>query len=730
MNLSMIISFAEKKTFTDKSKLLISKGERLFMKEQKRFPILQWIIRTLVIWVLEVIALCFMAWLFPEGIIVSDLRNAVIFIAIVGLLNAVLWPILTYLTLPLIAYTLGFFSLLLNGLILWLGSQLVGGITFSSFWWAVGAAIGITAITTIGSVLLTIDDDASFYRNALKRQARRSRKGEPVKPYPGVIFLEIDGLGERVLKRAIQDDFMPGLKNWLDRGSHKIIGWETDTSCQTGASQAGILLGSNQDMPAFRWVEKEKDNKITTSTGPHDAPQLEEEHSNGNGLLARNGRSRSNLFTGNAEDSILTYSRIMKRGRSRYIHSFFSSPYNFTRTFVLMIGEVFHEIRNRRHQVKNDIQPRMEEHRKGIYPLLRAFVTVLLRDINTYTLLGDIFQGEADAIYVTYAAYDEVAHHSGVEDPDAMETLMAIDKCFTRLEQAANESQRKYQFVVLSDHGQTNGATFKQRYGITLEELIRNLLPQDLRTYSALETKGDWNPVSSTLTDLASKDEKVTGAVVRTFTKNQTVDGVVMLGEDYQRYQDEKSGKVITPDQAQMIVLASGNLGLVYFTEWKERMSYEQIEAAFPGLIEKLVQHEGIGFVMIHSEQKGAMVVGEKGTYFLNDDRIEGENPLELFHTNAPAHLRRTDGFQHVPDLLINSFYDPVKDEAAAFEELIGSHGGMGGVQSFPFILYPTEWELEKISPIIGAENVYRVFKDKLELIVERDENLEQEPQK
>lgn len=687
------------------------------MKEQRKFPILRSIIRTLVIWVMQVIAILLMAWLFPSGIQVSSWVNAFIFIAIVGLLNAVLWPILTYVTLPLIAYTLGLFSLLLNGLIFWLGSHLVQGITFTSFWWAMAAAIGVTIITTIGSVLLTIDDDASFYRNALKRQARRARRDKAIKPYPGVIFLEIDGLSERTLRRAIQEGFMPTLKSWLDRGSHKVIRWETDTSCQTGASQAGILLGSNKDMPAFRWVEKEKGNKITTSTGPFDAPILEEEHSNGNGLLARNGRSRSNLFSGNAEDTILTYSRITKRGRSRYLSSFFSSPYNFTRTFVLMTGEIIHEIRSRGEQVRKDIQPRNEEHRKGKYPLLRAFATVFLRDVNTYTLLGDIFEGDADAVYVTYAAYDEVAHHSGVEDTDALQSLTKIDTCFSRLEQAANESQRKYQFVVLADHGQVNGATFKQRYGMTLEKCIRNLLPQDLKTYSALETNGDWSHVSSTMTDVANKDEKVTGAVVRSLTKNQTVDGVVMIGDDLKRYQDEKSGKVTTPDQAQMIVLASGNLGLVYFTEWEERMSYEQIEAAFPGMLEKLVQHEGIGFIMVRSEQKGALVIGGEGTYFLEDDHIEGENPLAVFHPNTPAHLRRTDSFKHVPDLLVNSFYDPQKNEAAAFEELIGSHGGLGGAQSFPFILYPAEWELEKLPPIIGAENVYRVLKNRLDVI-------------
>jgi len=46
----------------------------------------------------------------------------------------------------------------------------------------------------------------------------------------------------------------------------------------------------------------------------------------------------------------------------------------------------------------------------------------------------------------------------------------------------------------------------------------------------------------------------------------------------------------------------------------------------------------------------------------------------------------------------------------AAFEELIGSHGGLGGTQSKPFILHPSEWDLGK-EEIVGAENVCRIFK-------------------
>ena len=56
----------------------------------------------------------------------------------------------------------------------------------------------------------------------------------------------------------------------------------------------------------------------------------------------------------------------------------------------------------------------------------------------------------------------------------------------------------------------------------------------------------------------------------------------------------------------------------------------------------------------------------------------------------ASEHLLRTDGFEHVADIMVGSFYDPDLDEGCAFEELISFHGGIGGPQTRPFILHPT----------------------------------------
>lgn len=98
---------------------------------------------------------------------------------------------------------------------------------------------------------------ATLGLRVVQRVARRS--GERVAPdVPGIVYLEIDGLALPVPQRAMRDGNAPEMARWLEANTHRLAGWETDLSSQTGASQAGILLGSNDDIPAFRWVEKER----------------------------------------------------------------------------------------------------------------------------------------------------------------------------------------------------------------------------------------------------------------------------------------------------------------------------------------------------------------------------------------------------------------------------------------------------------------------------------------
>ena len=668
-----------------------------------------WIARTLLIWAIETVALVLLAELLP-GLSIDSWGTAIAASAAIGILNALLWPTLVYLTLPITVLTFGLLTLVLNGLIIWLASQFVPGMTITGFWTSVLIALGLTAINTFFSSLFAIDDDDSYYRNVLRKTIKRRVKPEE-SDVPGVFFLEIDGLSKPVLLRAIRNGHAPTLARWLETGSHRLVGWECDLSSQTGASQAGILFGNNFNMPAFRWYEKDT-GRTMVSNHPKDAAEMEQRQSNGAGLLVQQGVSMGNVFSGDAPVSIFTFSTIRDRARSRpqSLYSYFVAPYNFTRGLLLFLWDSVLEIRAARRQRQRDIRPRLDD-RGGVYPLLRATCTVFLRELSVYSLIGYMFAGVSSA-YTTFVGYDEVAHHSGVERDDALDVLRKIDQQLARLESAVKDTPRPYHFVVLSDHGQSQGTTFKQRYHITLEEFVQTLLSEQHKVEGMLKTGEGWGNVNAVLTDAIQDDEQTASRVLRRAVKHRTHDGNVVLGPEHEeiKRQEEMEAKADDDEKKKVIVLASGNLGLIYFTSWKERMSYEQVNAAFPRMIPGLTQHEGIGFVLVRSEQHGPMAIGANGVYYLKDDRIEGEDPLAAFGPNTAHHLRRTDSFPYVADIMVNSFYDPATDEVAAFEELVGSHGGLGGDQMHPFLMFPAEWELEN-EKIVGADAVYTVLK-------------------
>lgn len=386
------------------------------MEQRRPHPVRHPLIRILLIWAIESLALALIAYL-PVGISVADLPSAVLAAAVIGLLNALLWPMLTYILLPFAVFTLGLFALALNGVIIWLAGLLVPGFEVASLGAAVWTAIGLTAINTIASSLLTIDDDNSWFRNVVRRRARRMVRSEET-AVPGILFLEIDGLSAPVLKKGMREGCAPTMKRWLDQGSHRLQEWETDLSSQTSASQAGILHGNNHNIPAYRWYDRQR-RRIVSSSNLDEVARLERERSNGNGLLANGGASRGNLLSGDASIVSTTASAIkdFSRFHTTDFYAYFANPYNFIRTLLLAIWDIILEKWQFWQARRKNVQPRLDSHhRGGKYPLLRMFTTILMRELNIYTLIGDMYSGTPVA-YATFVGYDEVAHHSGVESP-------------------------------------------------------------------------------------------------------------------------------------------------------------------------------------------------------------------------------------------------------------------------------------------------------------------------
>jgi uncharacterized membrane protein YvlD (DUF360 family) len=630
-----------------------------------------------------------------SGVQVRDVGAAFAFAVLFGLVNALVWPLVIRFALPLTVLTLGLGVVVLNGAMVLLVAAIQPGLHVSSLLAGIAVALGVTIVNTAATSLLAIDDDEFWYRNVVKRHARRTAKPAAT-DVPGLFFLEIDGLGHDVLMRAIRDGNAPTMARWLREGTYELVRWETDWSSQTGASQAGLLHGDNDDMPAFRWWEKDRGKAIVTNH-PRDAMELERRHSNGRGLLFSNGASRANIVSGDAVHSLLTMSTAMKRDRPGRIgqdyFAYFANPYNLMRSVALSVREIVSELWSAAQQRRRDVRPRIE--RGFVYSLMRAWATVIQRDLQVEAVIADMYAGLPVA-YTTFLAYDEVAHHSGIERADALSTLRQVDRQIGRIEAARRHAPRPYRLVVLSDHGQSQGATFLQRYGKSLEAVVR-----DAAEAGAVGVAGHPDEalgfLGASLTEAGAGDSRMAGVVRRT-SRKRTVDGAVQLGREAAPQGEE------VPE---IVVMASGCLGLVSFPREPGRMTLERVEELYPRVVPALRGHPGVGFLMMRSEEHGAVAIGAHGVNFLEEDRVEGHDPLAPFGPNAPRHLRRTDGFPHCADIMLNSTYWEQMDEVAAFEELVGSHGGMGGAQSYPFLLHPAELELPD-EELVGPEAVHR----------------------
>jgi uncharacterized membrane protein YvlD (DUF360 family) len=623
----------------------------------------------LVSWLATGVAVMVAAAILP-GVHIDDFWGALLIAAIVAALNAVIPPVLAALRLPL-TLVLGFLLVLIaDALILLIAADVTDGVLrVDNFGWALLAALVVAAVSVVLAVILGSDDMSSI-RTAQRIAGRQGIiAGTDV---PGIVFLEIDGLALPVLRRAMRDGNAPIMARWLADGTHRLAEWETDLSSQTGASQAGILLGSNEDISAFRWVEKETATLMTCSAPP-DCAEIERRHATGIGLLIDGGASRGNLLSGEAEDVILTVSRMEAEKKSNPgYRAFLANGDNVTRTLVLLGWEVILEWTAALRAIRRDVQPR--GHRGGLYPLMRGALCVFVRDLIVSGVLTDMMRGRP-AVYATFSSYDEVAHHSGLERADTLEALRKLDGHFAEIERARRYAPRPYEIVVLSDHGQTQGATFKQRNGYGLDELVERSL-----------SRGG-------VAGIAGGDEQssMVGLAVGEAT-----------GKKAKRPKNDVSDRDV-------VVLGSGNLGLVYLMEERRRLTLEEIEARHPDLVPALRAHPHVGWLLVRSSEHGAVALGARGAHYLVNGRIEGEDPLAPFSPHAPQHLLRTDGFAHVADIMVGSFYDPHLDEGCAFEELISFHGGIGGLQTRPFILHPARLEVPP-GPILGAASVHGIL--------------------
>jgi uncharacterized membrane protein YvlD (DUF360 family) len=641
-----------------------------------------------VVWFIDTISLLVVSqilssinFITTSGIPVFSIAVAAAFV--LGIVNFLIRPLLLLIAVRLgavVVFITGFF---LNSVALLITSALMNNFEVTNFWGAFIGGILLSLVNTIISTILTIDEEDSFYDHMVQRMAaRQARKIEPGEGR-GLVILETDGLSFQRIQKAIADGYMPTLKQMIEEEGYKISRQDCGMPPTTPACQAGILLGNNHNIPAFRWLDKST-GKLLAGGGA--AEVMEPLLSDGNGLL-RGGSSIGNMFSGDAAKSILTFSKLRsgtdedKQARARDMYLLMRNPYFFTRVLVLTFGDMILEIWQGWRQKSKGVQPRLNRLHNG-YPLLRSAINVFLRDICTYFTILDIIRG-VPAIYTLYAGYDEIAHHSGPYYSDTNLTLQQFDTQVARLRRVIREkAKRPFEILILSDHGQSWGPTFKQRYGISILDFIKGLLPQEISVEGSVGGDDGSYTVAAMMDEMQNIQDSNQGSKIGRAALNQTQQLMNSNLQKNEAYQEKKSSNVT--------LAYGGNGALVYFDLFPRRITLNELNAAYPGMVDMLVNHEGIGFVVAYEDDYTPVMFSKNGARNLHTGVVVGNDPLLPFGDVdlRTWQLRRLADFENSGDLILNSTLYP-DGTVAALEELIGNHGGLGGEQTDAYLFHP-----------------------------------------
>jgi uncharacterized membrane protein YvlD (DUF360 family) len=656
---------------------------------------------SLVLWLLAtVLAVLFCDWVVP-GFHADLPWGPLGFAVVLGVTGLLLQPLLVA-----GAVRLGWIGVLLlvfigQALIVGVAAWLLPRVHVDGFWAAflVSWIIGIVS-TVVGWISTAGTDEALVGR--LVASSRRHPVQVDNPQLPGVIFVQLDGVPFPVLHMSVVAGTLPTLSRWIRAGSHVLHEWTPKLPATTPASQLGILHGVIDGIPAFRWYDRAND-KVMVANRPADAALIEGALTTGHGLLVDGGASISNLFTGDAPTAALTMSRRARGGETtrRAVAQFVAHPTGLTRSLSRTISELGRDRFQARRAVRRDVQPRCR--RTWTTALLRSVTNGALRDINTVLVAQHMLRGTR-SVYVDYVDYDEVAHHAGILRPESLEALEAVDAVVRQLELVASVSPRPYRFVVLSDHGQAQGQTFADRFGEELAVIVSRLASTDVAV-SDEDVEG-WGRTRVLVDELATGSgvsgrsmRNAAGAMQRRhMNKPDSVDAGALDGE------------ASTAGEETFHVFGSGNLGLVYVRGEAQRLTLGQIDERFPALVQGLAEHPGVGFVVVLDEAEGPLVFGGEGSRRLRDGHLQGVDPLAPFGPHASEFVLRVALRPEAPDIYVNSLLDEGTEEVAAFEDLVGCHGGLGGWQDRAFIVVPNDLPFPA-ERVIGADSLHVALK-------------------
>lgn len=542
----------------------------------------------------------------------------------------------------------------------------------------------------------------------LNQAATLRRLGLPISQFEkrrrGFVVLQIDALSHQDLTAALEAGFMPRLRRLIKSGRFRLEGWRCGMPSDTAAIQCGMWYGDKSRVPGFYWYDKRQRKPIICSW-PMDMAQVEAACAAGREGLLRHGSVYTGMAAGGASRAVLTTSAL---GRARFppkltgidiVLLLLLHPWRFGRAFTLTLREIFTEVveQGQARARGQYVAP------EGIFPITRAFTHVLFRELSTLGVRLDIFRG-VPAIYANFIGYDEIAHHLGPSSRYAYRALRALDRQIYDVYEAVEASLlRSYDLFIMSDHGMTASVPFHHLYGETLGQFMSKHNQRGLETVE-LETRAHKDlsyiqQVEELSDEVGPRTSSVTRVALDRLARLAMLIGTGPL----------QAGLSENADSPILAVYSSA-LANVYFTREPESLDISDIERIAPGLLQSVVQHEGIGLV-VGRENGKTVVLSKEGTIYLESPAAGQLEALARYDDPdlIASQLRDLVAVPNSGDLLVFGAYR--NGSVVNFEDHAGAHGGLGGVQAFPFMVSPAGIGMS-VTDVTDATQLYAMFKE------------------
>ena len=523
----------------------------------------------------------------------------------------------------------------------------------------------------------------------------------------GFIIIQLDGLSPDHLRRAIADGFAPNIGRLLRGKEFVLDDWSVGLPCTTPSSQAGIMYGQNDDIPSYRWYDKRRGQAVECSS-VRDVHELQERLSSGATGILRGGSSFMNMFDGDASLSMFTLGSL--DGQS-FFHGvrgvgmlllFALNPYRTLKTAILSVWEYLTDVVQ---QTLARLSPRGPRPMSLRFRFMRIMSNVVLREIQTFAVLIDIYRG-VPAIYTTYYGYDELAHNYGAASRQAFRAIHAIDSRIRQIDQMRRRPfSRGYDIYVLSDHGMTDATPIRISYGRTLGEIVRQAAGSAValsesettsrtvgfhslylqRELAAIE--GNYRPPLSALPHAIRKIVAERAAALTDHPDNGS-------------------------DRNEIVLQNSGPICHVYCCDKVRPYDLSEIVSRYPQMMATILGHPAVGLVVAREGDR-TIVAARGGSLTIRSDgrAVEGVDPL-AFHS-APERvaraLHRLAHFRHSGDMILFGQYDPSADRVVCFEDQWACHGGIGGDQERAFMLMPAACRVD-LSSVEQSVQIHALF--------------------